>query len=299
MAYTMVSMTGLGFDLVRLPGGSGVADVLLSAMRATDADLAVLAGVHPGPSRAQRWDDVQLAAASRPALRSTLQVAGTVLEEVASGQTRGRSVLTMLAHAPLGDVQSLDRVLRHDLLEHTWVLVDGVGVRQDRDAHAGDVLADAAASAYCSELLDHDTRRALAGPFLAARREGAVPVVAAPGGALGRLLADVATWSTGDCASWRTAVDLTRSGGSPWADAMHEASWAAHLSDRTRSAAEAQLHGVQAFVDAGLSAQDAASGSWNALSGVLQALSVADLLGEAELQVLLRPWLLARGVDPR
>ncbi len=299
MAYTMVSMTGLGFDLVRLPGGCGVADVLLSAMRSTDADLAALAGVHPGPLRSLRWDDVRLANEQRPALRSTLQVAGEVLDQVAAGGAQGRSLLTMLAHAPLGDVRSLDRVLRHDLLEHTWVLIDGIGVRQDRDELAGDVLVDAAASAYCSELLDDGTRRALAAPFLAARRAGAAAVVATPGGALGTVLADVATWSGDDRASWRTAVDLTRTLTPEWSTAMHEASWAAHLSDRTRSAAEAQLHGVRAFADAGLTAEDAASGSWNALSGVLQALSVSDLLGEAEMQALLRPWLLARGCDPR
>lgn len=299
MTYTMVSMTGLGFDLVRLPGGSGVADVLLSAMHSTDADLEVLAGAHPGAARAARWDDVRLAAATRPALRSTLQVAGEVLDGIATGGAQGRSVLTMLAHAPLGDLPSLDRVLRHDLLERTWVVVDGVGVRQQRDELAGDVLVDAAASAYCSELLDDPARRALAAAFLAARRQGAAPVVAVPDGPVGRVLADVATWSGEDRASWRTAVDLVRTGTPEWSDAMHEASWAAHLSDRTRGAAQVQLHGVRAFADAGLSAQDAASGSWNALSGVLQALTVSDLLADGEAQVLLRPWLIARGTDPR
>ena len=299
MAYTMVSMTGLGFDLVRLPGGSAVADVLLSAMAATDDDLAALAAVHPGTARSARWDHALLAAAQRPALRSTLQVASSVLDLTAAGGAYGRDVLTMLALAPLGDLQSLDRMVRSDVLERTWVVVDGVGTRAERDVLAGDVVVDAAAAAYCSELMDDEQRRELAAPFLAARRAGAVAGLARPGGPLGALLDDVATWSPADLSAWRAAVDIVRPGSMAWSGAMHQASWAAHLSGRTRTAAEGQLHGVQAFRQAGLSAADAAAGSWNALSGVLHALTVADLLGEADAQILVQPWLLARGVDPR
>lgn len=299
MAYTMVSMTGLGFDLVRLPGGSAVADVLLSAMATTDDDLAALAAVHPGAHRAARWHDAQLAAAARPALRSTLQVAGSVLDLTAAGEAQGRDVLALLTLAPLGDLPALDRMIRADVLEHTWAVVDGVGVRQERDVLAGDVIVDAATSAYCSELMDDAQRRELAAPFLAARQAGAVAGVSRPAGLLGALLDDVATWSPADVAAWRAAVDLVRPGSMAWSGAMHQASWAAHLSGRTRTAAENQLHGVQAFRQAGFSANDAAAGSWNALSGVLHALTVADLLGDAEAQVLVQPWLIARGADPR
>jgi hypothetical protein len=71
---------------------------------------------------------------------------------------------------------------------------------------------------------------------------------------------------------------------------MHEASWAAHVSGRTRALAAAQLHAVQAFLDGGFDGRDGASGAWNAVSGCVQALAMADLLDQASLEVLLAPW---------
>src|SRR3954465_7879394 len=44
--YSLVSATTLGFDLVRLPAGRGVADALLAGLA---ADAAGLGGVAPGP----------------------------------------------------------------------------------------------------------------------------------------------------------------------------------------------------------------------------------------------------------
>jgi hypothetical protein len=70
---------------------------------------------------------------------------------------------------------------------------------------------------------------------------------------------------------------------------MHEASWAAHVSGRTRALAAAQLHAVQAFLDGGFRVQDGASGTWNALSGCVQGTAMADLLDEASLAVLRAP----------
>jgi hypothetical protein len=46
-------------------------------------------------------------------------------------------------------------------------------------------------------------------------------------------------------ARWRAAVDEGRAERRPWATAMHEASWAAHVSGRTRVLATAQLPYLQ------------------------------------------------------
>ncbi len=67
---------------------------------------------------------------------------------------------------------------------------------------------------------------------------------------------------------------------------MHQATWAIHLSDRLRPAADAQLAAVAAFTQAGFDARDAAYGVWNALSGAVHATVAADLLPEAEHTVL-------------
>ena len=76
---------------------------------------------------------------------------------------------------------------------------------------------------------------------------------------------------------------------------MHEASWAAHVSGRTRTLAAAQLAAVQAFVDGGFDGRDGAAGAWNAVAGCVQGLAMADLLGERSVTVLRAPWARVTG----
>jgi hypothetical protein len=91
-------------------------------------------------------------------------------------------------------------------------------------------------------------------------------------------------------------VDEGRAEHRPWATAMHEASWAAHVSGRTRALATAQLHAVQAFLDGGFDLRDGAAGVWNAVAGCVQGLAMADLLDEGSLAVLRAPWVRVVGV---
>jgi hypothetical protein len=70
---------------------------------------------------------------------------------------------------------------------------------------------------------------------------------------------------------------------------MHEASWAAHVSGRTRALATAQLQAVLAFLDAGFTARDGAAGVWNAVAGCVQGVAMADLLDAPSTEVLLAP----------
>jgi hypothetical protein len=62
------------------------------------------------------------------------------------------------------------------------------------------------------------------------------------------------------------------------------------VSGRTRVLATAQLHAVQAFVDAGFTASDGAAGVWNAVAGCVQGTAMGDLLDADSLGVLLAPW---------
>jgi hypothetical protein len=296
MTYSLVSAGSLGFDLARLPGGGGVAEVLLDALACGPAELAVLAEAHPGGGRADRWARVVRDAAQARA-GSALQLAAPAIDLAAAGDLAGgRDLLTRLVRAPLGDLSALDRMVRDDVLSWTWTTVDGVSLQPLECTRAADVLTDAAGSAYASRWLADELRRELCAPFLSARpghaEETEPPEVRG-------VLRDLQSWDAGDRASWRAAVDLLRPATGAWATSMHEASWAVHLAGRLRPAAEAQLRGVLAFAAAGLEPEDAAYGSWNALSGVLQALSVADLLADEHLDVLLRPWRVARGEPPR
>jgi hypothetical protein len=70
---------------------------------------------------------------------------------------------------------------------------------------------------------------------------------------------------------------------------MHEASWAAHVSGRTRTLATAQLLAVRAFVDGGFTAADGAAGAWNAVAGRVQGIVMGDLLDESSAAVLAVP----------
>jgi len=300
MPYSLVSAGSIGFDLTRLPGGNGVAKVLLDALACGPDDLAVLAEAHPGPMRDERWSQVVQTGRDLSAA-CALRLAAPALGLAAAGDVAGsRDLLTRLARAPLGDLAALDRLLRHDVLSWTWRTADGVGVQHLERTLAADVLVDAAASAYGSQWLPDDLRRQLCVPYLSARPVARLAEAADDGPAPVRaVLRDLQGWDADDRAAWRSAVDLLRPDTGQWTASMHDASWAVHLSGRLREAAEAQLCGVLAFGLAGFGPQDAAYGSWNALSGVLQALSVADLLPDAHLDVLLRPWRVARGEPPR
>ena len=325
MTYSLVNATALGFDLVRVPGGPNVADVVLHALDADERALQTLANLHPGPCRQTCWDGAVHAAASRPPMRTSLELAAQAVDLAAAGDDRGsQELVTRLGAAPLGDLAALDRFVRRDALDWTWEAAGEVSLQRLRDRLAADVLVDAAASAYCADVLPDHERRHLAGPYLAAVRGGQAAVadlatvdgvgavdaarpVARPvarldagdaGEAVAAVLAQVSTWTEADRAEWRSAVDLLRTGQGAWTSAMHDAGWAAHLSGRTRTAARTQMLAVSAFRAAGFTAADAAQGSWNALSGVLQALVVVDLLGDDETATLLAPWHLARGGRP-
>jgi hypothetical protein len=298
MTYSLVSAGSLGFDLVRLPGGAGTTQVLLDALACGAEELAALAAAHPGTGRAERWARV-LRTGQEVSGGSALRLAGPSLDLTAAGDLAGgRDLLTRLARAPLGDLAALDRLVRHDVLSWTWSTADDVAVQPAEHTRAADVLVDAAASAYASRWLADDLRRELCGPYLGART-GPASAEAVPPEPVREVLRELRSWDAADRAAWRAAVDLLRPSTGAWTTSMHEASWAVHLGGRLRTAARAQLHGVLAFGSAGFSAEDAAYGSWNALSGVLQALSGADLLGDEHLDVLLRPWRVARGEPPR
>jgi hypothetical protein len=302
MTYSLVSAGSVGFDLARLPGGTGTAEVLLDALSCGPDELTALATVHPGSDRAERWAQV-LAHAPQGTAGSALRLASPALGLLAAGDREGgRDLLTRLVRAPLGDLAALDRLVRHDVLSWTWTTGHDVAVQDPQHARAADVLVDAATSVYASGWLPDGLRRELCAPYLSARRRDTGDAGGSLAGSpaeVGAVLRDLAGWDARDRASWRAAVDLLRPASTAWTASMHEATWAVHLAGRLRPAADAQLRGVLAFSAAGLGAEDAAFGSWNALSGVLQALSVADLLADEHLDVLLRPWRAARGEPPR
>ena len=287
MPYSLVSAATLGFDLVRLPAGRSVAAVLLAGLGADATTLVSVAGVHPGRGLARdergvlavRSRKARELAAAVPHMRGAAQGAGA--------GDRAAVLVAQLERGTIGDAPTLERLLRDDVLGREHVARGFL--TDDEWAEAADVLADAALGHWAAGVLPPLVRRELTGPFDQLLDRGAVhtpPVDAA----LAELLDAVRDLDAAGRVAWRAAVDEGRADHRPWATAMHEASWAGHVSGRTRTLAIAQLHAVQAFLDGGFDLHDGAGGVWNALAGCVQGTVVADLLDEASLAFLQAPW---------
>ncbi len=288
MPYSLVSAATLGFDLVRLPQGRQVAEVLLTGLTADAATLEGIAGAHPAAGR-DREERAVLAVRAR---RARELAAGVPHLRSAGDTDRAAVLVDQLERGMIGDAAAVERVLRDDVLGYEHPAV--ADLADDVVAAAADVLGDAVIGSFAADVLPPLVRRQLTGPLALATAAGLVPAVEPD---LGPAAAEVRALLTavGDQdevarGRWRRAVDEGRFERRPWARAMHEASWAAHVSGRLRVLAGAQLLAVQAFGDGGFDARDGAQGVWNAVAGVVQALTMGDLLDDSALSVLLAPW---------
>jgi hypothetical protein len=292
MPYSLVSAATLGFDLVRLPAGRAVAEVLLVGLAADTDDLTRIAAAHPsrGLEREQRGVRAVRSRRAREMAASVPHV-----RDAAAAGDRAAVLVAQLEQGTIGDAPTLERLLRDDVLgpEHPAAGT----LDPELLAEAADVLADAAVGFWAAGVLPPLVRRELTAALDRVTDSG-------PLGGAGAVqldpevedfLASVRDLDDAGRARWRSAVDEGRAEHRPWAGAMHEACWAAHVSGRTRALAAVQLHAVQAFLDGGFDGRDGASGVWNAVAGCVQGLAMADLLDEASLAVLRAPWARVTG----
>jgi len=295
--YSLVSAATLGFDLVRLPAGGQVADVLLTGLGADAAMLHRLARAHRGHGRSPQE---RLGLAVRARRAHELAAAGVpqlrdLPTALTGGDQRASRLVTLLEAGTIGSTPALERLVRGDVLGPEHAVVDDVDL--EVTAAAADVLADAATGWWAAGVLDPVVRRELTEPYAAAIAFQAPPRpdLGAAATGVGELLDAVRGLDEAGRQRWRIAVDAVRAQRRPWAAAMHGASWAAHVSGRTRVLAAAQLMAVQAFTEGGLTARDGAEGVWNALSGCVQGVAMADLLDAESLAVLGEPWAVVTG----
>lgn len=292
--YSLVSAATLGFDLVRLPEGGGVADVLLTALAADEAGLRALAAVSPaqGRDREERGVLAVRGRRARELAAGVPHVRDAAREVAAEGPgdratDRAAVLVAQLERGTIGDAPTLERLLREDVLGPEHPAVSALD-EETAEAAAG-VLADAAVGHWAAEVLPPLVRRELVAPFARAGRRATGPDLGPAAATLFGLLGELRDLDEDGRARWRAAVDEGRGDHRSWAAAMHEASWAAHVSGRTRALAAAQLQGVLAFLDAGFTARDGAAGLWNAVAGCVQAVAMADLLDAPSTAVLLAP----------
>jgi hypothetical protein len=295
--YSLVSAATLGFDLVRLPAGRSVAEVLLTGLNADVPVVERLAAAHPGREATAEHRGV-LAVRSRRAreLASGVpHVSGVAGRAAATGGADRTAVLVdQLERGMIGNAPTLERLLREDVLgdEHAAV----ASLDEEVRGEAADVLADAAVGFWAAEVLPPLVHRELTAAYhRAAVPWGGLPDLGAATTGLEELLTAIAGSGGAARGAWRAATDDGRAEHRPWASAMHDACWAAHVSGRTRTLAAAQLHAVRAFLDGGFDGRDGAHGVWNAVAGCVQAVVMGDLLDEASLAVLRAPWLRVAG----
>jgi hypothetical protein len=284
--YTLVSAPALGYDLARLPHGPLVATVVRTALHASPRHLRLLAARHT--DRARQDTHASAGVRADAAMSSALPEADRALERALADDAAASSAsLRRLETASLGSVESLDAFLRRDVLAWTWA------DEEDRSllATAGlaaDVLRDAAASAFLEA--PPAWRRRMAAPFLGAGVPLADSLVPTDHPGVDEVVSAFATLDAGRREAWRDAVEECRPWTTSWAPAMHQCTWALHLTDRLHLAADAQLAGVQAFRSAGFTGRDASYGAWNALSGVIHARLAEDLVPAPDLEALTSPW---------
>ena len=286
MTYSLVSMPVLGFDLCRLPRGPEVAAILLAALGLDGGTLAAVAAQHPGPAHELRWEQVRRSGGPRPAVVSELRA----VQAAAPSLTQARTLVEALERSLIGDLDALVRLVRDDILDWTWLGTDTSRVQDPVAAAAVEVIAEALAAGYCSEVLPAGLADVLTRPWTAAGVPGDQldlgPFAPTVRGLIDRIAALDAP------SRERLRAEIGHRPGSPaWARAAHDASWAVYLTGRLRAAAAAQLLTVQAFRSAGFTALDGAHGMWNLVSGVVQSVVVGDLVDREVADTLRGDWI--------
>lgn len=291
--YSLVNAPTVGYDLARMPTGAAVATVLLEALAVQPdsgpvRDLAcfeAVADAADDPRRAAAWLAVS---ALDPPVRvdqALADVAGVI--EDALRRLAGRyqtgvprpslgTAAASLARSYFGDLDDLLALLRLDILA-------------EAPPHVVTLASDALAAAYAGRRLADDVRHFLSRPWITAAR-GLPPIPADLGpfaDVVRGMLDRIAALSPIEA---EALIAATHAVEGDWAMRMHDAAWATYLSGRLRAAAAAQFQAVRALRIAGVTADQAARGVWNAVSGCLHAVDVHDLLDDVTYGLLVAPW---------
>ncbi|HEX2902838.1 MAG TPA: hypothetical protein VHO01_05210, partial [Jatrophihabitans sp.] len=288
MTISLVSAPVLGFDLVRHPAGSAVAETLLLALSLGPQDLArfeQVARTLPAPRQAE------LAAARERlgagSLRGSVVLPGT--DEAVDGPLGG--MISTLRRSMISDLDDLEHLVRTDVL--AWAEAEAALIPAAGEALAGTVriVVEALAADWVDGLSDELRTELAAGLRRATAGRTPVPVDIGPcRPELDAVLNPLRRLDPDGRDRLRQVSSLLGPGGAEWAQSVHEASWAAFSTGRIRAAASAQLLAVQAFRAGGLTAADGAEGVWNMISGHVQACVVADVLPEEVRHRLGRGW---------
>lgn len=303
---SLVSAPVLGFDLVRHPAGSAIADVLLLGMTLGPDDLDLFRAAHGSlPTGRHRAFELSVARSSAwlgirefEAARGPGSLKGSALapDPTATGPFGG--LVADLLRSMIVDLDDLDALIRRDVL--AWCLspdsgdAAGLAVDPAKARAAADALIDGVAALWLDGL-DPQLVAILSETLAAVRSRlpRRTPDIGPCSTLVHEVLAALVDLSAEDRDRLRAVNAAQPSSTGDWSQAVHEASWAALATGRIRAAASVQLLAVRAFARSGFDALDGADGLWNAVSGHLQACVVADVLPEATRVLLASTWTTA------
>lgn len=229
MVYSLVNVPALIRDLARPPSGPALVRDLLQAFALTPPDLEVLdvrARRMPATDAA-RVAALMRAEVERPRALAVLSGARAAADD--HGIEAYAASVDVLAAATIGGLDDLVRFLRHEVLSAAWTRADGLAV----------AAYPAALDAVTHGLVATWTGRADIGRLW---RQWCGAHGAPPSTLAYPLVVDAVR---------RLPRGLTSVAPVPaqWAQSMHEACWAIHLSGRERAAAVTQLVALQALFD--------------------------------------------------
>ena len=296
--YSLVNAPVLAFDLVRRDEGVQVAQLLLEAMtlQAEDLPIVAAAALAPDEQRDEAWMAVAVAE------ERSQDVQALIADIHASAERQDDAARLSLRDLESGALNTLDALLRFvrtDVLDWTWRRIpDGTGTLavQEHLAHAASgVVCDALAGCYLRAELHDATRCVLTGPWACARRElpSRSPYLGPCGKDVVHLIQKLRCAGPEELAGLGEAAARARVEGRVWGSALHDASWAAYLSGRTRPAAAAQLLAVEAVRCAGVDVAGLAGGIWNLVSGAVHSTVITDVVAHDTWQALVPPVLAA------
>ncbi|GAB2748270.1 hypothetical protein [Nocardioides pakistanensis] len=289
--YSLVSAPVLGFDLVRREGGVAVASLMLAALDLTEDDLPAIAEVYAeaaDPATASIEDLPALeASASHPENLTGALRAGAALVAM----DRAHEALALLERTSVVGRDGLEHFIRYDVFGWTWTTGEGAPRQSPVAAAAVTAVCGAVGAAY--DQLPGGAVAELLRSYRSRRADEHGSRLGPNGREVAALVRRLRRLEPEDPQRLSAAADRMR--GEDWAGAVHSATWAAHLADRIRETARAQLLAVEALGESCLSVTDLATGAWNLVSGAVQALVVRDLLDEETAAGLLRELTVALG----
>jgi hypothetical protein len=317
---SLLNGSALGFDLVRLQNGPVVADIVCSALAVRPEDLghgeplpdapADVHAAHPVPHQAAppsslttpRSDLPNGTAVHPPSELRVRDLPSRLGQSETSTETSLTVLASLLRSATIGSLESLVAMLQREVFAWTWQESADDGALASRTTEAGQLqttcLAAVSAAYGAVDLAEPLVAQALARWHRLNDRLPHHRVALGPQEAqLHVLLERVRTLGSSDV---RDVIETyhAHQPAQLWAPAVHEATWAAYLSGRVAAAAVAQLHLVTSVRASGVSLDDVAGGFWNAVSGAVSALVVADLLDDVSCDLLLARYpVLARSLD--